>query len=160
MRVSNACRLASERYEDLDGCNTDCAANADTCIADCLGVPECELDCINCEANCDAAREQCRTDNKATRDLLRDGCDGLQGECGDVCVDPLNRQDVRDCTTAEHGCRDTAKRAEVGCKKDCPKDGGREACIRGCRKTNNLDQQVCEDVATMCYAAVAGLTLP
>jgi hypothetical protein len=167
--------------ENRDGCHADCDANAatcpddcdaaaGTCVSDCAGdlvceaacgdaLVQCQDDCVNCDANCDTTRGECRTDAKADRDALRGVCDDLKGVCGDTCTEPIEKMCVRGCTSDEHGCRDAAKRTGVQCKKSCPKDGDRKACIRSCRKTNNLAQQSCEDTAVLCYAGCAGIDL-
>ena len=55
----------------------------------------------------------------------------------------------------EHQCRRNDKRVEVQCKQACSD----KPCIRGCRKANNLAQQVCGDLAVLCYADCAGVDL-
>ncbi len=167
--------------EDRDACRTDCAANAATCpsdcdaadaacVAGCAGdtaceaacggaLTQCQDDCVNCQENCGATRGQCRTDVKADRDLLRSGCNDVRGICRDTCTDPIDKQCVSVCKRDERGCRADAKRTEGQCKKGCPKDGSRKACIRTCRKNGNLAQQLCADSAVLCYAGCAGVDL-
>ena len=146
--------------EDREGCHADCVANADTCVADCLGEPDCELDCINCEDNCDAAAVACKDTARTARDGMRALCDDYRGTCRDVCVDPIDPGCVRVCTKDEHGCRADAKKLEKICKREtCAPGNGKRACMRGCRKSNNLAQQLCEDTATLCYATCAGVVL-
>lgn len=167
--------------ETRDTCKTDCVANAaacpgdcDTaagiCVTGCLGnavceaacgdaLTQCQSDCVNCEDNCDTARGTCRDSAKADRDALRAACTDFRSTCNEVCVDPMEQSCVRPCTNAEHDCRGDAKTAEGQCKKACTSGPGTKACMRGCKKNNSLDQQACEDTATLCYAGCAGLDL-
>jgi hypothetical protein len=167
--------------EERDTCKTECVANAATCPGDCVAAQtvcatacagdatclagcdeaelQCQDDCINCENNCDAARGQCRVDNKAARDALRSVCDGSRTTCNDVCVDPIDAGCVKACKVDERSCRADAKRTEGQCKKSCTKDQPRKSCMRSCRKTNSLDEQLCGDSSVLCYAGCAGVDL-
>jgi len=167
--------------EARDDCKDACVANAATCPGDCDAVAaacvsacggdalceagcgdaltQCLSDCDNCAANCDAARGDCRTTAKAERNAKRATCTAARGTCRDVCVDPIDKVCARGCTNDEHGCRADAKSTEGLCKKACAKDGDRGRCIRTCRKSENLAEGVCEDVAVLCYADCAGVDL-
>ena len=152
-----AARIQCE--EDRNGCHTACIANADTCESDCGDDVECQLDCINCEDNCDLAAIACKDTARTARDGMRTLCDDFRGTCRDVCEDPIDRACVRTCTNGEHGCRADAKKVERQCKKGCAPGNAKKGCMRTCRKDNNLDQQQCEDVATLCYAECARVDL-
>jgi hypothetical protein len=167
--------------QDSDTCSSDCVANAATCPGDCdtaaaacvtpcLGdtlceaacgdsLAQCQLDCINCDDNCDSARGTCRDTAKADRDALRALCGDSRTTCNAVCVDPIDKNCVRGCTNDEHDCRGDAKKVEGQCKRACSSGTAKKACMRDCKKTNNLDQQLCEDSAMLCYAGCAGVDL-
>ena len=147
-QVRRACNHAAKG--SFKAGKIQCTEESETCNSACVDGDEA------CPSDCDLARDQCRVDNKAARDVLRSSCDDSRTACGEVCVDPIARDCVRGCKTDERDCRADAKRTEGLCKKSCAKDDTRRRCIRSCRKTNSLDEQVCGEVAVLCYAGCAG----
>lgn len=151
---------------DCDAASATCAAacatapDATACEADCAAaLAQCVDDCTNCDANCLTTGVTCKNEAKAARDAMREVCSGARDICDGSCEEPIDRGCVHDCTTDEHGCRDDAKRTEVGCKKGCAKGSAAKSCIRTCRKDNNLEQQACEDLTVLCYAGCIGVDL-
>ena len=141
-------------------CVADCAEDAECEAACAANLAQCQDDCVNCIPNCEAAGTQCVIDAREARSATRSLCSEWRDDCNAVCTDPIDRNCVKGCTSDEHGCRNAAKRSEVQCKKQCKGNDGVRACIRNCRKQSNLVQELCEDLAVLCYAGCAGVDPP
>ncbi|MHC4093486.1 MAG: hypothetical protein ACYSVY_24970 [Planctomycetota bacterium] len=148
-----------------DACRADCAANEATCPADCatncggdaVCEAECLDDCANCVPNCNAAREGCLEAAGLQRQADKLACADARESCPDTCVEPIDNNCVRGCKAAERGCKKVAKGIERQCKKDCVRGPGRRACVRECRKQNNVALQGCSNQEILCLGACAGI---
>lgn len=156
---------------NAETCPTDCEAANAACVAACSADPVCEAgcaatltqcldDCANCIPNCNADREGCLEAAQVQRQADKLACDASRGNCGELCVDPIDSQCVKECKSLERICKSEAKKIERQCKRDCARGRARRACVRGCRRQLNTDLQLCSNQEILCLGACAGIVTP
>ena len=94
------------------------------------------------------------------RQAAKDACAETRVSCPDQCVEPIDPDCVRGCKAVERVCKKGAKGVERQCKKDCVRGTGRRACVRECRKLNNVALQGCSNQEILCLGGCAGITVP
>lgn len=133
-----------------------CDLGRDTCRADCEFDPDCPGNFI-----CNDARVLCRADAHTTRLQAREACRVVRASCPpESCVDPIDARCVQACKSDERDCGFREKKAAIACKRACPRDNGRRACIRGCKRELNQKLGPCSDGEALCLGVCIGILPP
>ncbi len=133
-----------------------CDLERDTCRADCELDPNCPGDFV-----CNDARVLCRADADTARLQAREACRVVRDSCPpESCVDPIDGRCVQACMSDNRDCRHIEKKDSIACKRACPRDNGRRACIRGCKRDLNQQLELCSDDEALCLGVCILLPPP
>ena len=153
-QIQRACGHAAKaaRKAALAQCDLD----RDTCRADCELDPNCPGDFV-----CNDARVLCRADANTARLQAREACRVVRDSCPpESCVDPIDGRCVQACKSDNRDCGHREKKASIACKRVCPRDNGRRACIRGCKSELNQKLKLCSDEEALCLGVCIGILPP
>ncbi len=140
-QIDRACGHAEKaaRKAALAQCDLD----RDSCRELCEVDPDCP--------DCNDARTLCREAADTVWQQAKDACRVAGEACPpETCVDPIDGDCVRDCSSDQKDCARLNKKNSRACKKGCPTGNGRRGCVRLCKKQLNEALVPCSDIEALC----------